>query len=171
MPLFPPQPPAPWFLGHRELITAQTAGASTRTANGAYLHDVDVATSVVVTGFTIDHGGVSAGHLDLGIYDSNGNLVTHTGIVAAGAINTPQSIALGTPVALAPGRYSFAAWVDNALDTYYARTGMDNSVWGNFRTSVNLQAGGLLATLTALGGTNPAGIFFPFIANLQGTGF
>lgn len=171
MPLFS-QPPAPWYLAHREMITAQTAGESTRTANATYLHDIDVLVPVVITSFSIAHGSVSAGNLDLGIYDSSGNLLAHVGATAAGAINTTQTINLASPFLLSPGRYFLAFWTDSATATYFARTAITPVAgFGNIKQSVGTNAGGLAATTAGMGGIQDGQVFVPFLAHLQGTGF
>lgn len=166
------QTPTPWYLAHRELLTAQTAGTSARSANTTYLHEVDNPAPCAVTGFSIARGGISAGNFDLGIYDSAGNLLVHTGVTPAGAINTLQTVNLSTPFALAAGRYYLALWVDNALDTYFARAGATPvGAWGNIMGSTGTNLGGLASNFAGMGGTNAIATFVPFVAHISGTGF
>lgn len=163
---------ANWYLAHPALLSVQPAGASARTAQTTYLHDVWNPYTCVVTGFSIAHGGVSAGNLDMGIYDVNGNLLCHVGSTAASAINTTQTINLAAPFLLPAGRYTFGFWVDNSLDTYFARVSLSPvDAWGMVRGSTGTNAGGLAANFAGMGGVSSIQTFVPFLAHLQGVGF
>lgn len=160
--------PTPWYLSHTDTITAFTAGASTRTANATYLFGITNNTPVVVTGFSIAHGAVASGNLDMGIYDSNGNLLVHTGVTGAANANGTQTINLTTPYILAPGIYYLAFWVDNATDTYFARGGVPANAFMQIVNGVGTNAGGLAINFAGMGGVSGGGTFVPFIARLQG---
>lgn len=157
------------YLCHPALVTFQAVGDSARTANSTYLHDIYVTAPNVITAFSIAHGAVSAGNLDLGIYDANGNLLTHTGVTPVTAINTLQKINLPVALPIGPGVYFLGFWLDNGTDTYFARQNLNPlGAWGNIRGSANTNAGGLLSSFSAMGGTNLITTCVPFIANVQG---
>lgn len=162
--------PSPWYLAHPALITAGSSGASARTADAIYIHDVYLPEPAQLTGFSIQHGGVSAGNLDLGIYDTSGNLLAHTGITsAAGQASSLQTINLPSPLPLSAGRYSFAVWVDNNTDTYFSVTGLSQA-FANLQNTNNNSATGL-QNASALGGFKAGTVFLPFLGHLTGTGF
>lgn len=169
MPLFFPQA-TPWSLEHSANGGIINGGNGVLVANTTYLVGVNVPVGVVVTNMRTRHSGVSAGNLDMGIYDSAGNRIDHTGVTAVSAINTVQSIALsGGNLPLSPGRYYLALWVDNSTDTYYREsTGTTNQAWGNFLSGVSTNAGGLLATFAAMGGTTAAASFVGIMATIAG---
>lgn len=164
----------PWYLANPNALSALVNGASTLTANTTYVHDVYAPCPCIVTGFKIRHSGVSAGHLDLGIFDQNGNLLTHTGSIAATGVTTVQTATLGTQLWIAQGRYYFGLWVDNSTDTYLQvamGTGAGVGLM-NIGTGASTNAGGLLASFTAMGGlTTTNTVFVPFLATLLGSPF
>lgn len=162
--------PPPWYLAHPALLTAGLSGASARTADAIYIHDVYLPQPAQLTSFSIQHGGISAGHLDLGIYDTSGKLLAHTGITScAGLANSEQTINLASPLPLSAGRYSLAIWVDSGTDTYFSVAGMSQA-FGNLQNTNNTTANGL-ADFSTLGGTKAGSVFLPFLGHLAGTGF
>jgi len=124
MPLFP-APVQPLALYDGELgQTASSAGAATTV----YLVGVVLNAPVTLTGVRIRFATVGGtGHYDVGIYDASGanggpgNLLAHAAATAttlgtSAATLTPALI--GGNLALAPGRYWLALWIDNATDTF-----------------------------------------------------
>lgn len=168
--MFTPVPP-PWYLANSSLASVGSAGSSARSANSTYIHDVYLNTPASLTSFSIQHDGVSAGNLDLGIYDTNGNLLAKTGITSAiGFTNAVQTIALSQPLALGSGRYYFAFWVDNGTDTYFARQSYSQA-FVNILNANNLSLTGLGSSFTAMGGVGASTVWVPFLGHLSGTGF
>lgn len=160
--------PCPWYLANPGFLAA--VGPTARTADVVYAHEVYLNEPAQLTAFSIPHGGVSAGNIDMGIFDASGNLLAHTGITSvAGFVNLPQTINLVSPLPLSAGRYLFGVWLDNSTDTYFAIPGL-NQAWANLlNTNVNPTTG--LASFSALGGSKPGAVFFPFLGHLAGTGF
>ncbi len=118
------QPPAvkPWALYDGD--PGQVSNNGALVANTCYLVGVTLNVPAVLTALRMRFGAGGAGHYDIGIYDSGGNLLAHSGstVSATGA----QTYTLATPLGLAPGRYWLALWVDNATDTILRSTGSGN---------------------------------------------
>lgn len=168
-PVYPPPIPSPWFIsGPSVPITLALAGFSVLTANKTYLEGVWVPAPVVITSFTITHGSVHAGNLDMGIYDQNGNLLVHTGVVAATA--GPQTVTLTAPFILPAGLYYMALWVDNSTDTYLAFTGVSNAI-DNILIATGTNGGGLSSNFSGMGGTSGSTVAVGPLAHIQGTGY
>lgn len=136
-----------------------STGAGTLTANTAYLVGVTLTASVMLTAMRMRFGSGGAGHYDIGIYDSGGNLLWHSGsVVSATGVQTQT---LATPLGLAPGKYWLALWVDNATDTVNRATGVVNLIV----TQSGTNASSLPATTAGLTGlTN--GTIKPFLIGL-----
>lgn len=167
-PVYSPALPSPNYIAHPAIVTFPAVGDTTRTANTTYLHDVYVPATCVLTAFSVAHGTVSAGNIDLGIYDVSGNLVTHTGVTAVTGVGTLQKIVLTTPVILAPGVYFLAFWTDSATSTYFARQALTPvGAWGNILNGASTNAGGLLANFAAMGGTVLVATCMPILGNVQ----
>lgn len=168
-PVYPSQVPQPRYLAHPALLSVQPAGTSTRTAQKVYLHDVWVPVACTIRAFSIAHGAVAAGNIDLGIYDINGNLLVHTGVIPATPVNGTQLANLTTPYPIGPGVYYFGFWVDNATDSYFARQNLDpTQAWSDILGLSGSSATGLPPTFASLGGTVNNDVFVPFMANIQG---
>lgn len=60
---------------------------------------------------------VGTNHVDVGIYDSQGNQLTHSGSTLTAGATTTQSISV-TAVTLQPGLYYMAIAVDGTTDTF-----------------------------------------------------
>lgn len=99
--------------------------AAALVANTCYLVGVTLNAYATLTSMRVDFGTGGNGHYDLGVYDATGangapiNLLAH-----CAATNTTLATATGlvtgtfiSSVALAPGRYWLALWIDNATDT------------------------------------------------------
>lgn len=165
------QAPTPWYLAHPGIVQAVAGSPTARTAQAVYIHDVYLPAPGQLTGFTVDHGAVAAGHIDLGVYDSAGNLLAHTGVTSVNTFaNALQTINLPQPLALGAGRYYYAFWSDNNTDTYYVVTGLTVAA-ANLLNVNNLQAGGLASSFAAMGGVVAGSTLVPFLGHLAGTGF
>lgn len=166
---------APWYLAHEFNADATSAGAGALTANTTYLVGVYLPVYAVIANMRVRHSTTSAGNLDMGIYDSGGTLLDHTGSVAASSASTVQNTNLSNGnLALAPGRYYLALWVDNSTDTYYkVSLSAVNTAFGNAKTGTNTNSGGLLSSFTAMGGTSTStGILvLGLMGIISGTGF
>lgn len=93
------------------------AGATTQTANTVLLSGVYTPVPVVLTGIRVRFGVSGNGTCDLGIYDTNGNLLNHSGATTtSGGVFT---YTLGTAIALSAGQYWLAYWISNNTDTIY----------------------------------------------------
>ncbi len=163
------QAPIPWYLAHPALVEALAGNPSARAANTILAHDVYLPAPATLTSFTIVQGNVSAGHLDLGIYDANGNLLAHTGITPAGTPFAANTLTLPHAISLVAGRYLLGFWSDNATDTYFALTGLGAAA-SNLVTTVQTSPSGL-QSFSLLGGSVAGSILLPFQGHLNGTGF
>lgn len=107
MPLFSSLP-APWLLQSGE---PKSSAATTLTDNTTYLTAIELLAPVTITGFRY-RATSATGTYDIGIFDANGNLLTHTGVnnVASGVV----LINLGTAYSLSPGRYFLGYWTAGA---------------------------------------------------------
>ena len=162
--------PCPPYLAHPGLMAAAVVGTATRTPQAIYLHDVFLPEPAQLVSFSIQHGSVAAGHLDLGIFDTSGNLLAHTGITSAATFaSAEQTIALPSPLNLSAGRYLYGFWIDSGTDTYYAIAGI-SPAFGGLQNMVNNSATGLQSA-SALAGLKPGTVFVPFMGHLAGTGF
>src|ERR671924_515525 len=97
----PSNTPIPWSLFDGDL-GAGTAG--TLAANTTYLVGVWLPVAAIATGMVCRSGTTAAGHIDMGIYDVNGNLLGHSGVstyAASSVVNLP----LLSNVSLPAGRY------------------------------------------------------------------
>jgi len=65
-------------------------------------------------------GSTSNGNIDVGIYDSQGNLLVHSGSVAQGTASTLQEIDI-TDTILQPGLYYMAIQFSSASGTWFVR--------------------------------------------------
>lgn len=121
MPLFS-NPPTPWALYDGD--PAQASNNGVLVANTCYLAGATLNAPAVLTGIRARFGAGGNGHYDLGIYDSNGNLITHSGSTASAT--GVATYTLATPQVLSPGRYWLAFWIDNATDTVERVTSQNN---------------------------------------------
>ena len=175
MPLFNPPLPTPQALYDGELATT---GSAVGAATTVYL----VATRELLVPATLTNvrcgfatvGGT--GHYDVGIYDATGangapnNLLAHaastiTALATATGNQTPALI--GGNLALIPGRYWLALWIDNATDTIF-RPGA--SAAGRAVTMSGTNAGPLPALASSITGLAD-GSFKPWIIGLLLGGF
>lgn len=123
MPLFPPSVP------HIALYDGETASNSTgtTTANTIAFVPIRVTSPVTLTSIRTRFAVGGNGHYDLGIYDSSGtngdpgNLLAHAASTNTSLATANTTIVnpafVGGNLALSPGLYWLAYWVDNATDT------------------------------------------------------
>jgi len=121
MPLFA-IPPAPQALYDGEICTTSSSAV---TANTVYFIGTSLYAPATLTGIRVRFSTGGNGHYDIGIYDATGtngapgNLLAHaaatnTSLVTSSATLTPAFI--NGNLALSPGRYWLALWVDNSTD-------------------------------------------------------
>ncbi len=109
---------SPWTVTQAEII--QGASSSTLGANTVYCYVFELLATTTFSGTKVKMGATVTGTVDVGIYDSGGNLLIHSGATAPTA-NTVSSITF-TSTTLNPGRYIMAMTPSNSTDTYF-RTG------------------------------------------------
>ncbi len=174
----------PWSLTHPALAAAPSATSPVALVlNTTYLVPVELYADCILTAIRVAHAATSAGNVDLGIYDSSGNRLDHSGVASANTFaSKSQQLSLSNGnLSLSKGRYYLALWVDNATDTYYMLTmtntnlepALANALNGtnpNGTGSTNT-ATGLLATTTAMGGTIAATRMPVLQGVILGTGF
>lgn len=151
MPLYPAQSIAPPYLGTdaAELAAGGTTGAM--TANQVYLIALSLHSACVVSAMRTHIGSTATGTTDMGIYDANGNLLTHTGAVANVA-STTQTNPFGSAYALPKGTYFLAFCPSNGTDTF-SKIGALNTpgAMSGVRVATNAGTAGVLpATLGAI---------------------
>lgn len=146
MPLFPPPQPIDWIIGD---YSAQLSGTSgTVTGNQVYLYAFEVRANELVSGVRLRIGATATGTTDAGIYDSGGNLLTHSGAVANTA-NTNQTFSFSSAYALSPGQYFLAVCLSNSTDTITRLSGQSaNTPQGRFKTATNTATLGVLPPTT-----------------------
>lgn len=136
--------PPPWYLGSdaAELSAGGTTGVM--TANQVYLIAVSTPVQCAVTGMRTHVGSTATGTTDMGVYDSNGNLLAHTGAVSNSA-STTMTNSLSSSYTLAPGNYFLAFCPSNSTDTY-SKIGALNTpgAISAFRVATNTGTAGVL---------------------------
>lgn len=140
-----PPPPVPWAI-FPDNHDFRGEGAAVLTANTVYYSDATVRGVCLLTGFRVRFGAGAGGAnlYDVGLYDLNANLLTHTGQIATAT--GKQSPTLATPYQVNPGKYYLVFWINNAVDTVYS-AGIANFLnMDAFGTS----ASGLPANLSSL---------------------
>ena len=152
MPLFPSLPQIPdAYLGSDALELSIANGAGTLTANQVYLLAVVVRVTETITGMRWHMTATATGHTDLGIYNSSGALIDHTGATANVAGSTMTQALSNGNLSLSPGLYYIALTNDNGTDTYSKGSSLTapGAVSGA-RQATNAATGVLPATLGAL---------------------
>lgn len=104
----------------------QTTPTSTGTlvANRAYYIPVTLRQPVVLVSLWFAESTIAGGNVDIGLYDSAGNLIVSTGSQAKGSSGVAVKFDV-TDQVLAPGLYYVALAASSATATYYADT------WGS----------------------------------------
>ncbi len=149
----------PTYLGSdsAEVGAGGTTGAF--TANTVYLLAINLYSPCIVSGMRTHVGSTATGSTDMGIYDTNGNLLVHTGAVTNSA-STTQTNNFSSNYALSPGTYFLAFCASNSTDTFSKIGAM--SVPGaisNYRVATNTGTAGVLpstlGTILAPSGAAP----------------
>jgi hypothetical protein len=131
-----------------------TAGAAgTLTANQALLVLVRVARPMTVSTITV-YVGTASGNIDAGLYESDGTTWTRlasAGSTAASGTNALQTLTLGSPVTLIPGKdYWLAFAADNGTVTVTRISGTSGPNGRGNRAIFKASSFPLPATITAL---------------------
>lgn len=106
----------PWIIEGYSFIPQNSSGTLT-PANSVWTFSFEVTANITVTAMRWRMGATATGNSDLGIYDSGGNLLGHTGSVANTA-SVDCTANLTANLTLAPGRYYMAITNGNTTDTY-----------------------------------------------------
>ena len=109
-----------------------SAASGTLTANTVYMFPFELLANVTITGMRWRMFVTVTGTTDIGIYDSGGNLLAHTG-TQVNAASQVQSANFASVLALSPGRYYMALCPSNSTDTY----GRVGSMGPNFSIARN----------------------------------
>jgi hypothetical protein len=157
-------PPVPWALIPDGDFDNGTN--STLVADTTYLRGVWVPSACVLTAVRC-RVGTASGNIDCGIYDVNGNLLGHSGLVAtvASSINTAS---MSSSISLSPGRYWLALWVDNstASISHQQLTATTGVILA--QSSAGTNTGGLASTFSGMGGVTDTVAAVCLIGLLQG---
>lgn len=146
MPLFTNQP-APWIISSDAV--AVSAATGTLAANVVYLYAFELAVQVTVTNMKVRITATATGTTDMGIYDVNGNLLTHTGAVTNTANTTMTNALSGGNFTLGPGQYFLALCPSNSTDTYQrVSPGNSYSPVSRMRQATNAGSAGVLPATT-----------------------
>jgi hypothetical protein len=68
------------------------------------------------------NGSAVAGNIDMGVYGTDGSLISSKGSTAQSGTSTLQILTLTTPIVLNPGRYFMAISASSASATFISRT-------------------------------------------------
>jgi hypothetical protein len=135
------------YLGSDAAEASAGGTTNTLTANQVYLIAVKVNGQTTVTGMRVHVGSTATGHTDMGIYDSNGNRLDHTGAVTNTASTTMTNALSNGNLILSPGIYYLAFTNDNGTDTYSRATTLAvPGAMSNFRVATNNASSGVLPT-------------------------
>lgn len=140
MPLFN-QPLAPPLL-YVDAFTIGTTGGL--TANNVYLHEIVVQVPVTATSLRWGMFATATGTTDIGIYNSAGTLLVHSG-ATTNVVSSNNSVSIAS-TALTPGVYYLALCPSNGTDTYARIINL---------FSANPRSPSLLATNTGTAGVLP----------------
>lgn len=141
----------PWHedsMGH--LPWAAWSGTLTSTASAAFVDEliyfypfvIRQSALAVKMGYIV--GATAAGSVDLGIYDSQGNLIVSTGLTAQGTINVLQEIDI-TDTLLNPGNYYMAIKCTDGTGTGFSTAPADERILSH--VPIYTEAGGAGAAL------------------------
>jgi hypothetical protein len=110
---------APWIISDE---VAALAGVLTTllAANVVYMYAFETLAPITITGAKWRMGATTTGTTDIGVYDSNGNLLGHTGATTNTASTNMSASLNGGNITLAPGQYFMALCPSNSTDTYLA---------------------------------------------------
>lgn len=109
--------PAVWIISN-DAVSLNAVLTVTLGANIVYLYAFEIFAPTTFTGAKWRMGATTTGTTDVGIYDVNGNLQTHTGAITNTASTNMSQAFSGGNITLAPGLYFMALCPSNATDTY-----------------------------------------------------
>lgn len=145
-----------------EAVAATASASTVYGANIVYLYAFELQATATISGAKWRVGATATGTTDIGIYDSGGNLLTHTGAVANVASTTQSANFSGGNYTLSPGQYFMALVVSNATDTISGLAVGNPAVMSRMRQATNSGAAGVLPLAT--GGYSDAPAKFPAFA-------
>ena len=129
--------------------TAVSAASGVLAGNVVYLYAFEITASIVISSMKFRVTATATGTTDAGIYDSNGNLLTHTGAVTNTANTTMTNALSGGNFSLAPGQYFSALCCSNSTDTYQrVSPGNSYSPMSRMRQATNAGSVGVLPATT-----------------------
>lgn len=149
--LIQPPPLAPFILTDNSLLAGGASGVL--TANTVYVLAVQIQSGLIlaIPAMTWKTTATTTGTTDAGIYDANGNQLSHTGAIANVATSNMRSNLL-IAQKLPSGKYYLAMTPSNSTDTYTRVTnfGTVNAIAACYTAANAGTAGVLPATLGAL---------------------
>ena len=106
------------------LTTAGTGIASATAAVGTFYEaELFIPVNTTITGLAILNGATISGNVSAAIYDTAGNLLANTAVVAQAGASAYQSIPLTTPLSVnGPARFFVVFTFSSATATFYAFT-------------------------------------------------
>ena len=145
----------PWIIDGGNIAVGNSNAVL--SANTVYLWAFEIYTWTVFTGMHWKVAATATGTTDAGIYDSNGNLLAHTGAITNVA-STQNGAAFANSLSLAPGKYYMALCPSNSTDTYNRinniQIGASDNAIARTYTATNAGTAGVLPNTT--GGTSAA---------------
>lgn len=146
MPLYTPLP-QPWAVGDLADLTQDQA--NNRTANNCYFSPIVLYSTVTINSMRTQIGTAGNGHIQMGIYDANGNLLAST--ASAATVTGIMTLNLTSSLTIGPGRYYLALWIDNATDTTFSANGTTPGAWPALN---GVNVGGLPALMSTINPVN-----------------
>ena len=133
--LQPPPVLTPWHPDSLGILTAGSAESLNNTTNGswpannlAFFYPFRLHSWALARQLLFFVGGVSAGNIDVGIYDSQNNLIVSSGSTAMSAtINTLQELNI-TDTVLPPGTYLLAVVCSTTSAQVIRSTALDEVI-------------------------------------------
>ena len=130
------------------LFLTDAASAAWGTPNLVVYHPFKVSEAAVAKKMSHIVGATASGNADIGIYDSQKNLLVSSGSTAQGSTNTLQEFDI-TDTLLAPGRYFMALTLSSGTGTAWSVNLIDEIVFVTTPMYVQTPGGfGLPATAT-----------------------
>lgn len=138
---------APLIIGSDTMAAVSVSGVM-NAANEVDLFEFELSAQVTISGMRIRVTATATGTTDLGIYDVNGNLLTHTGAVANVA-STTMTNNFAAAITLGPGVYYLAFCPSNNTDTYQRLAALTNvSTTSHYRRATTTGTAGVLPATT-----------------------
>ncbi len=166
MPLFLTTP-QPQNVSAAEALAIGGSASNTLGANSVYLYAFELAVAVTFSGAKWRIGTTGGGTADVGIYDINGNLLTHTGgTTNTGSTNMSANFSGGN-YTLQPGQYFMAYCTSSATDNVYGVSLGNPAAITRCRLANNSATAGVLPSTTG-GYTDAPGHFPAFSLTVVG---